>query len=81
MLYQRTLNSEQAWLVETIEDVERIGREVLFDIKGIQAFPNVDLYNAAIYTTFGFSPEFNTNLFALSRVAGWSAHILELLDA
>jgi citrate synthase len=27
--------------------------------------------------TFGFPPELNTSLFAISRSAGWIAHILE----
>ncbi len=80
ILYRRAINTEQSWLVEVIEDISRIGSEVLFEQKGIRAYPNIDLYNAATYTTFGFTPEFNTKLFALSRVAGWSAHISELLQ-
>lgn len=80
MLYRRAINTEQSWLVELIENISKIGSEVLLDGKGIQAYPNVDLYNAATYTTFGFTSEFNTSLFALSRTAGWSAHILELLE-
>jgi len=78
ILYRRAIKDEKSWLVEIIEEISKIGSEVLLDLKGIRTYPNVDLYNAAVYTTFGFTPEFNTDLFALSRVTGWSAHILEL---
>ncbi|MHA1135736.1 MAG: citrate/2-methylcitrate synthase [Candidatus Thorarchaeota archaeon] len=78
ILQRRTANTEREWLVPVIEEVAKEGSSLLIDLKGIQAHPNVDLYNAATYTTFGFPAEFNTTLFALSRVAGWSAHIREI---
>jgi len=78
MLHRRAINTDNEWLIEVIEEVTREGRKLLSDLKGIQAYPNVDLYNAATYATFGFPPEFNTTLFALARVAGWSAHIHEI---
>jgi len=77
MLQRRVINTNNIWLIDLIEEVANTGASLLADIKGIQAHPNVDLYNAATYFTFGFPPDFNTTLFALSRVAGWSAHILE----
>lgn len=77
MLQRRVINTNNIWLIDLIEEVANTGASLLGDIKGIQVHPNVDLYNAATYFTFGFPPEFNTTLFALSRVAGWSAHILE----
>ncbi len=78
MLQRRVVNTRNNWLVDVIEDVARNGSALLAELKGIQAHTNVDLYNAATYVTFGFPPDFNTTLFALSRVAGWSAHLLEL---
>ncbi len=77
MLKRRAINTDNNWLIDIIEEVASDGSALLTDLKGIQAHPNVDLYNAATYSTFGFPPEFNTTLFALSRVAGWSAHVLE----
>jgi len=77
ILYRRADNSETRRLIEIIEEVTNKGRILLAGLKGINAFPNVDLYNAATYATFGFPPEFNTTLFALARIAGWSAHIHE----
>ena len=77
MLQRRTINTDDNWLIHIIEEVAIEGSDLLTELKGIQTHPNVDLYNAATYSTFGFPPEFNTTLFALSRVAGWAAHILE----
>ncbi len=78
ILEQRALKSENKWLIEITDEVEALGSKLLLDTKGIDVYPNVDFYNAATYTTFGFPYEFNTTLFALARVAGWSAHILEI---
>jgi citrate synthase len=40
-------------------------------------YPNVDLYSGAAYVNMGIPPDQFTPIFALSRVAGWSAHVLE----
>ncbi len=45
--------------------------------KGI--FPNVDFYSGLLYYTMGISPEMFTPTFAVSRVAGWTARVLEYL--
>jgi citrate synthase len=42
-----------------------------------QLYPNVDLYSASVYYTLGFPTEYFTPIFAMSRVAGWCAHVLE----
>jgi citrate synthase len=80
MLHRRAVNTNEEWLIPVIEEVAKEGSDLLENLKGIRTYPNVDLYNAATYTTFGFPPDFNTTLFALSRVAGWSAHIREILS-
>ena len=41
---------------------------------------NVDFYSASTYTTLGFDIDLFTPIFALSRVAGWTAHVIEQLD-
>jgi citrate synthase len=38
---------------------------------------NVDFYSASTYYALGIPPELFTPVFAVSRVAGWTAHILE----
>jgi citrate synthase len=39
--------------------------------------PNVDFYSASTYYVMGIPTDLYTPLFACSRVAGWTAHVLE----
>ncbi len=41
---------------------------------------NVDFYSASTYTTLGIPIDLFTPIFAISRVAGWAAHVIEQLD-
>jgi citrate synthase len=41
--------------------------------------PNVDFYSASMYYTMGIAIELYTPIFAVSRISGWSAHVLEQL--
>jgi citrate synthase len=77
MLERRTHGTSAEWLLRMSDIVAKEGRTLLLEKKRIDAYPNVDLYNAAVYFTFGYPPELNTSLFAVSRAAGWMAHILE----
>jgi len=45
--------------------------------KGGEINPNVDLYSASVYYVMGISPDLYTPVFAVSRIAGWTAHIIE----
>jgi citrate synthase len=40
-------------------------------------YPNVDLYAAVVNHALGIAPEFYTSVFAVSRIAGWTAHAIE----
>lgn len=40
-------------------------------------YPNVDLYSGSVYRYLGIPNHLFTPLFAASRVAGWSAHVME----
>ncbi len=40
---------------------------------------NVDFYSASTYTTLGIAIDLFTPIFAISRVAGWAAHVIEQL--
>ena len=40
-------------------------------------YPNVDFYSAPLYYTLGIPIELYTPVFAVSRVIGWAAHVLE----
>jgi citrate synthase len=39
--------------------------------------PNVDFYSASMYYTLGIAIDLYTPIFAVSRISGWTAHILE----
>ncbi len=41
---------------------------------------NVDFYSASTYTTLGIDLDLFTPIFAVSRIAGWAAHVMEQLD-
>jgi citrate synthase len=42
-------------------------------------YPNVDFYSASMYYTMGIAIDLYTPIFAVSRVSGWTAHVLEQL--
>ena len=39
--------------------------------------PNVDFYSASVYHSLGIDHDLFTPIFAMSRMSGWIAHILE----
>lgn len=45
--------------------------------KGRDIYPNVDLYSASLYYMLKIPMDLNTPIFAISRVVGWAAHIIE----
>jgi citrate synthase len=56
---------------EITREIERIVRE------RTKVFANVDLYSASLYDAIGLPKELFTPIFAVSRVVGWTSHILE----
>jgi len=56
---------------EISAEVERVVREE----KGL--FPNVDFYAASVYHHLGIPTDLMTPVFALARMAGWTAHVRE----
>ncbi len=53
---------------------ERI-EKVVMDEKGL--YPNVDFYAASVYHSMGIPTDLMTPIFALARMAGWTAHVRE----
>jgi citrate synthase len=53
---------------------ERIEAMVRGDKK---LYPNVDFYSASTYYTMGIPIDLYTPIFAVSRISGWTAHVLE----
>lgn len=49
--------------------------KMVVERKGI--LPNVDFYSASVYSYLGIDADLFTPIFAMSRITGWTAHILE----
>ena len=49
--------------------------ETIKNVKGL--LPNVDFYSASAYYSLGIPIDLYTPIFAVSRMAGWTAHVLE----
>lgn len=49
--------------------------QIILREKGL--LPNVDFYSASVYHSLGIKHDLFTPIFAVSRVSGWLAHILE----
>ena len=59
------------------ERVEEATRREMRERKAIDIYPNVDLYSASLYYMLNIPMDLNTPIFAISRVAGWAAHVIE----
>ena len=70
--------SEQLTKQAGLEEYFRISRFLEDEIrlqKGIN--PNVDFYCATVYYALGLPVDLYTPLFAMGRIGGWSAHVME----
>jgi citrate synthase len=56
------------------EILERL-RELMFASKKL--YPNVDYYSGSVYYQMGIPLDLFTPIFAVSRISGWTGHILE----
>jgi citrate synthase len=50
-------------------------RDIVLEEKGLN--PNVDFYSASVYYLLGIERDLYTPIFAISRIIGWTAHLLE----
>ena len=70
-------DSEARQLLRTAQALEKNVVATLGARKRI--FPNVDYYSGLVYASMGIQPELFTPIFAVSRVSGWCARLLEYL--
>lgn len=56
-------------------EMSHIIEQTVKEVKGLYA--NVDFYSASVYHMMGFPIDLDTPIFASSRIAGWTAHVLE----
>ena len=59
------------------QKVEEVTINEMKKRKGVDIYPNVDLYSASVYYMLKIPTDLNTPIFAMSRVGGWTAHIIE----
>jgi len=57
--------------------LEDKGKEAFKRRKGTDIYLNVDFYSAPLYYSMGIPVDLYTSLFAISRISGWVAHVLE----
>lgn len=58
-------------------EMTRVIEQTVLREKGL--YPNVDLYSGSVYQVMGIPTDLFTPIFAVSRISGWTAHILEQL--
>jgi citrate synthase len=59
------------------ETVENAAINVFTSAGKDQIKPNIDFYSGSVYHAMGFPHDLFTPLFAVSRISGWCAHIIE----
>ena len=57
--------------------IEETTAKIMKNRKEKDIFPNVDLYSASVYHMLDIPMDLNTPIFAISRVSGWTAHVIE----
>ena len=74
-------NRAESRAISLYERVEKLAPRIIASqrrmYKGVSA--NVDFYSGFMYQLLGIPEELFTPMFAVSRIAGWSAHRLEEL--
>ncbi len=62
--------------IDILKMVEKVFRDEMEE-KGKPIYPNVDFFSGAVYSQLGIPSNLFTPIFAIARVSGWLAHILE----
>ncbi len=71
-------SGDSKWF-EMSQEMERVmAREM--DKRDKQVKPNVDFFSASVYRMLGFPADMYTPIFAVARISGWMAHLLEQYD-
>ena len=60
---------------KNLPKISQIIEDIMLEKKNIH--PNVDYATGPIYHMMGFNTDFFTPIFVISRITGWSAHIME----
>ncbi len=67
--------------LDLIASIERLGPQVMRDVRGITKpiSTNIDMYTGFVYSMLGIPQDLFTPIFAMARLAGWTAHRMEEL--
>ncbi|OGS61357.1 MAG: citrate synthase [Euryarchaeota archaeon RBG_19FT_COMBO_69_17] len=77
--YARQLSEKRGQ--EDLFRIAEILQEVTVrELKAKQIYPNVDFYSGLVYHLLGLPMDLFTPIFAVSRVSGWTAHVIEYWD-
>lgn len=67
---------EKCGLLDVANDLADLAAQDQYFIER-KLYPNVDYYSAIVLDAIGIETDMMTPLFAMSRIAGWTAHIIE----
>jgi len=67
---------ETKWY-EISKQLEEKAKAAFKKRKNMDIFVNVDFYSASLYYYMGIAVDLFTPIFAISRIAGWTAHVIE----
>ncbi len=68
-------SGDSKWFEMSLEMERVMDREM--EKRGKQVKPNVDFFSASVYRMLGFPRDMYTPIFAVSRISGWMAHLVE----
>ncbi len=84
MAKELSIEKDRVSEFEFLQNIERIAIKVFGEFKGANisktVCANVDFYSGFVYDCIGLPKEIYTPLFAMARVAGWTAHRIEELN-
>ncbi len=70
------LSGNTLWY-ELTRELEIRGKKAFMERKQREIFCNVDFYSASLFYSMGIATDLFSPLFAISRVSGWTAHVIE----
>jgi citrate synthase len=70
------MKNETLWYALSTR-LEQAAKQAFKRKKGREIFVNVDFYSASLFYTMGIPMDLFTPVFALARVSGWAAHVIE----
>src|SRR6266850_4011632 len=76
-ILKRTAKELGSPYVEVAEELERVAHEAIAEKHPDHSYTNVEFWSAVVLDVAEVPPQLAPAMFACSRTAGWSAHVLE----